>query len=424
MAPISDMIYHIRKTYYLISFYHLHLLFWKKGSDNIKIGSKELIRDINNNLVLETIIEKFPISRAELSKDLGLTKATISSIVQDLINQSLVIEIGSGKASVGRKPTMLTLNKSAGYSVCVDLSIDKTYFMVTDILGNCIFKTDMEYTNIQKSDIINNLCRLIDDFINTHSQTQYGIIGITIGIHGIVDNNTILFTPYYDISDYDFVKVLGEKYQTPVYLYNEANLSVLGENTFSTHVENIASIIVNSGIGLGLVLNKKLYTGCNGYAGEFGHTIIELDGRSCPCGNKGCLEQYGSQRALLCDLANMKNVDKVTIEEFTQWYREKDVCAIQIANRFVEIMAAGINNILNLYNPEVIILNTYITRTFPSLLDEIKKQLHSKAIFEHQICLSTMAHEAILYGATYINIVGFLKIRNFNPKHFDYRKQT
>lgn len=314
---------------------------------------------------------------------------------------------------------MLTLNKSAGYSICIDLSIDKTYFMVTDILGGCIFKTNMEYTNIQKSEIIKNLCCLIDDFIINHNQTQYGIIGITIGIHGIVDNNSILFTPYYDISEYDFVKELGEKYQTPVYLYNEANLSVLGENTFSTHVENIASIIVNSGIGLGLVLNKKLYTGCNGYAGEFGHTIIELDGRPCPCGNKGCLEQYGSQRALLRDLAIMKNVDKVTIEEFTQWYIEKDDCAIQIANRFVQIMAAGINNILNLYNPEVIILNTYFTKTFPNLLDEIKKQLHSKAIFENEICLSRMNNEAILFGATYINIASFLKIRNFNPKHFE-----
>ena len=87
-------------------------------------GSKELIRDINTNLVLETIINKSAISRAAIAKYLGLTKATISAIVQELINKKLVIEIGSDDTNLGRKPILLSLNKKAGYVICIDIGVD------------------------------------------------------------------------------------------------------------------------------------------------------------------------------------------------------------------------------------------------------------------------------------------------------------
>ncbi len=368
-------------------------------------------------MVLEAIIEKAPISRADLSKDLGLTKATISSIVQELIEKNFVIEIGSADTVIGRKPTMLTLNKDAGYSVCIDLSVNHTDFMITDLLGGCIWQKHVTYANIDAIHVIDMLCSLLDTFLQTReSKTTYDIIGITIAIHGVVNENKIVFTPYYDLHQYDFVHILSKKYKTDVFLYNEANLSVLGENTFSNYVENIAVIGIHSGIGLGMVLNGQLYSGFNGYAGEFGHTIIELDGRPCPCGNCGCLEQYGSQRALLSDLAEKKGLETVCFEQFAEWYRKKDEDAIAIAKQFVKFIAAGINNLLNLYNPEIIILNSEFTKAFPALLDEIKEQLHSKTHFSKTILLSKMNDEAVLYGAAFINIVHFLGIEKFNPK--------
>lgn len=382
----------------------------------IKIGSKELIRDINSQSVLETIIEKAPISRAALSKDLGLTKATISSIVQELINKDLVVEIGSGETSIGRKPTMLTLNQLAGYSMCIDLCVDHLEFLVTDLLGNAVERDSVHFHCSSDHIILDEIFQYLDQFLLNCKKTTYGLIGITLAVHGVVDQNKIVFTPYYDLSSYHFEEELKERYQTPVYLYNEANLAVLGENTFSTHVENIAYVGVHSGIGLGMILNNKLYAGCNGYAGEFGHTIIELDGRPCPCGNKGCLEQYGSQRALLKDLAERKKLEKVTFQQFAEWFQKKDEDAIEIAHQFVKIMAAGINNLLNLYNPEIIILNSQFTLKFPFLLEKIISQLHSKTHFSKRIILSKMNEEAVLYGATYINIIHFLKIEEFTPK--------
>lgn len=380
------------------------------------VGSKELIRDINTNLVLEAIIEKAPISRATLSKDLGLTKATISSIVQELITKDFVIEIGSGDTSVGRKPTMLTFHASSACTLCIDLGVNSIRYMTTDLLGNCLYHESIDLEVGYENHVIDFLTSIINHCLYYTKKSTYGLVGITIAIHGVTHNNKIIFTPYYNLHTTDIAGILKEQYHIPVNLYNEANLAVMGENIYSAKVENIASIYIYSGIGLGMVLNNQLYEGTNGYAGEFGHTIIELDGRQCPCGNKGCLEQYASQRALLKDLAIRKGRESISFEQFCYLYQSKDKDALYIIHQFVKIMAAGINNLLNLYNPEIILLNSRFTTEFPELLDEMKALLLPRMAITDSIRLSKMNDDAILYGAAYINIMHFLKLKNFHPQ--------
>lgn len=380
----------------------------------MKIGSKELIRDINTTLVLESIIEKVPISRAELSKNLGLTKATISSIVQELITKHLVIEIGCGDTSIGRKPTMLTLNYTAANTICVDLDVTQIHFMVTDLGGKSIYRKTLCLKEGYEKHAVKFLIDLIEEYKQSAPSSIYGIAGITIAIHGVIHKNTIIFTPYYNLSS-NIAEELQKYFEIPVFLYNESNLAVIGENIFSTQVENIASVGIHTGIGLGMILNNKLYTGFNGYAGEFGHTIIELDGRQCPCGNKGCLEQYASQRVLLKELAQKKQTEKISFEQFKELYLKKDIDALAITKQFVKIIAAGLNNLLNLYNPEIILLNSQFTTEFPKLLEEIKALLQPRMKMANTIRLSKMNDEAILYGAAYINISNFLKIKHFYP---------
>jgi hypothetical protein len=117
-------------------------------------GSKELIRDINMNLVLETIINHSAISRAAIAKYLGLTKATISTIVQELINKKLVMEIGSDDTGLGRKPILLNLQKKAGYAICIDIGVDTTSALISDLIGEdcCIkqIKTPSNTVNLIK----------------------------------------------------------------------------------------------------------------------------------------------------------------------------------------------------------------------------------------------------------------------------------
>lgn len=373
------------------------------------IGSKELIRDMNSKLVLETIMNTSAISRAAISKQLGLTKATISAIVNDLINAKLVIEIGSDDTLLGRKPILLNFNKKAGYAISIDIGANMLSALATDLQGNTKsykqIKTPPEYG------LIASLTELIEVIEKEQTDMPYGLIGITLGIHGVTKENQVVFTPYYDLSSMNLAENLSGYFSVPVYLENEANLSALGELTYlSQQYSNIANISIHTGVGLGLIIDHKLYSGTGGYAGELGHTIIEVDGRECPCGNKGCLEQYTSERAILKEYAKAINESKVTFESFAKDYRSNNETALKAAHDFIKYMAVCINNLLNIYNPEVVIINSAFTIEFPEFTERISNALHSKMNDRVPIVNSMLKDNSILIGGICVAVKNFLGI--------------
>lgn len=373
-------------------------------------GSKELIRDINTHLVLETIINQSSISRAATAKMLGLTKATVSAIVQDLINRKLVIEIGSDDTSLGRKPILLSLNKKAGFVISIDLGVDTISALISDLAGeNCGLKQIK--TPKSPSGIVNEIIKLIES-MKLPANTPYGLVGITLGIHGVTINNRVSFAPYYNLSGINLAEGLGQHFGVPIYLENEANLSVIGEKTFQYDYSNIANISIHSGIGLGIIINGQLYTGYNGRAGEFGHTIVEIDGRSCPCGNSGCLEQYVSERVLLKEYAGLKGLEAVDFNYYREMYEKNDPAALQIMNQFIKYMSVGINNILNAYNPEIVIINSSFTIHFPHVLQQIEDALKSRMNSYIRIVPSVLQDTSILLGGACVAIKNFLGINN------------
>ena len=382
-------------------------------------GSKELIRDINTNLVLETIINNTAISRAAIAKHLGLTKATISAIVQELINKKLVIEIGSDDTSLGRKPILLSLHKKAGYVICIDIGVDTISALVSDLIGeDCSLKQIKTPKNT--SNIVNVLIDLIES-MKLPKDSPYNLVGITLGIHGVIANNQVSFAPYYNLSGINIAEGLEQHFNAPVYLENEANLSVIGEKTFQYDYANIANISVHSGIGLGIIVNHQLYTGYNGRAGEFGHTIIEIDGRQCPCGNKGCFEQYASERSLLHEFAVLKGSEEMTFEQFRVAYEANDSDAHKIMEDFIKYMSIGINNILNAYNPDIVVINSSFTIFFPHITEMIEAALTSRMNSYIRIVPSVLQDTSILLGGICVAIKGFLGVEMLKLNHIDLR---
>lgn len=382
-------------------------------------GSKELIRDINTKLVLETIINNNSISRAATAKHLGLTKATISAIVQELINKKLVIEIGSDDTTLGRKPILLSLNKKAGYVICIDIGVETISALVSDLVGeDCSLKQIKTPKNT--SNMINVLVQLIES-MKLPKDTPYNLVGITLGIHGVIVNNEVSFAPYYNLTGLGLAKELEKHFNAPVYLENEANLSVIGEKTFQYDYSNIANISVHSGIGLGIIVNNQLYTGYDGRAGEFGHTIIEIDGRQCPCGNRGCFEQYVSERTLLQEFAKSKDLGEVNFEQFCISYEANDPDAVKIMDDFIKYMSVGVNNILNAYNPDIVIINSSFTIFFPSITGRIEAALTSRMNSYIRIVPSVLQDTSILLGGVCVAIKGFLGVDILKLNHISLR---
>ncbi len=374
-------------------------------------ASQELIRNINNHLILETILNYGPISRADLSKKLSLTKATVSAIVQDLINHSLVIEIGSKDTHVGRKPILLCFNQKCAYAISIDLNAEYISVYLSDLKGEKVYSSHYN-NNLNTLTLLDKLKAIIKHTLTLVPNSKYGVVGITIGIHGITFKNEVIFTPYYDLTKLDMASDLSKTFDIPVYLENEANLSVIGEKTFFNNYSNIVNISIHTGVGLGIIIDNKLYTGYNGFAGEFGHSIVVPNGKHCPCGNNGCLEQYISKTSLLKNYSELKGFEVKDIDVLISDYLYGDIEANQVITSFIDYMSIAINNILNTFNPHIIIINSDITTYLPNIIEKIKNSMNSRMSEFINIVPTTLQNHSILLGGIYIVSKNFLKIDN------------
>ena len=374
-------------------------------------GSKELIRSINCTNVLEDIINSEPISRAYLSKKLGLTKATISSIVQELINQKLVIEIGSDETKFGRKPILLSFNKKAGYAISIDLGKEIISASLMDLKGD-----DPKLKKIQtpkdSSQILNSLISLIQSMEQLTKESIFGIVGITIGIHGTINNNEVTYSNQYDFIAFDLKKELEQFFHIPVYLESDASLSAIGEYTYKSTYASLANINIHESISLGIVMDHVLYQGNHGFTGTIGHSIVKADGKPCYCGNHGCLEQYLSTPALLKEYQKLSGNSNASFESLYTEYKNGQPAAKEIINQFTKYTACCINNVLNMYRPDILVLNCPITQKLPELLNDIKQHLTCNVNKTTQIFTSRM-EDSVLYGGICIAVKGFLHINHF-----------
>lgn len=371
-------------------------------------GSKELIRDMNTSLILQTIVQHGTISRADLAKELKLSKATVSAIVQNLIERALIREVGSRSTEVGRKPILLEFRADSGFVLSMDVQNRAVIALLSDMAGRQYHFLTIPHHALREQ-IIPFLASLIRKMQSLVPESPHGIVGIALAIHGVVHDGQILFAPYYSYEGLDF-SCLEETFQIPVYVENEANLAVLGEHAFGIPAPNLAALSIHSGVGLGLILKGQLFQGFRGFAGEFGHTTIEIGGRPCPCGNRGCLEQYLSERVLLAQYARVKHLPEVNVTTLCLDYQSKDPDAAELISQFLNYIAVSIHNIQNMINPERIVINSRITAALPDTLPLLLRMLPDGKNGQCSVSYSELQDRAVLLGGVCICIKHFLKI--------------
>lgn len=339
----------------------------------------------NESIVLEKIINNKEMSRSKISQLTNLTKSSISDITKTLMESALIYEGRTGTSSTtgGRKPIYLNFNGHCATAIAIEIGKDYVKSFFSYINGEIIKTVNYPNIEIHKDNIIPIIKKVISQLKNNNAATEYGIVGIAIAIHGSISNNKILFTPYSNLDELSLHEKLSTEIGFPILLINEANSAALGEYTFTSSFENLISLSIRDGIGAGIVRNGKLYTGKNGNAGEIGHSILFPNGKLCPCGNRGCLEQYASNTILKQKFANNKKIDMVENSTIIDLWNRNDTEAIRILKKNAYFLSVGINNIVLMYDPEVIVINNDLYQQLPALVDEIKKQLtgrNSKSI--------------------------------------------
>jgi predicted NBD/HSP70 family sugar kinase len=382
----------------------------------MKTANSQLVKLTNTNLVIEKLVELKETSRIELSRITTLNKATVSSIIQVLIDRSIVIELDKKIKTSGRSANAIALNKRAGRILSLDLQTNLIYGVVSNLFGEILFEVNKPIENPEFSFYLTSLLETIDELRSNTYDSIYGVIGIGIGVYGILSNSKkIVYAPFSSWKDIELKKIIEDYTGIKTYVENEANISALGENIVHANQKNLVSLNIGIGVGIGIIIDNKLYTGENGFAGEIGHTILIPNGKECVCGNHGCLEKYISDTAIIEKYQELTS-EKVTITEFISRLKSKDKHAIEVYQEFIEYLSLTINNISQLLNPQTIVINSLIVENKPESISQIKNKLRSKIMRLEVLTTSSFKAKTNVLGLTHVLIQEFLEIENYKLK--------
>lgn len=356
-----------------------------------KTWNLDVVKKQNKSLVLDKIISEEIISRADIAKKSGLNKGTVSALVNELLEAELIYESGPGESSGGRRPVMLLFNNKAGYSIGIDLGVNYLLGVLTDLSGNIIEEKRILFNDLPYKEIEEKLFEVISHLISVAPKSKYGIIGIGIGVPGTVNKDeVILLAPNLNWKNIDLKDVIEKKYDIPVIIENEANAGAYGEKKFGVgkDFKDIIYISAGIGIGVGLFLNGDLYRGNNGFSGELGHMTIEVNGATCSCGNEGCWELYASEQALIRNAKKLglsiPTNDESPIENLLTLAKNNNEQAVSLFEEIGDYLGVGINNIINTFNPQQVIIGNQIAALEEWIVAPLKKRVARQGLWFQQ----------------------------------------
>jgi predicted NBD/HSP70 family sugar kinase len=355
--------------------------------NNFQVATSETARDINRRIVLNLIRKHQPISRADLSRQSGLQRSTVSAITEQLISERWVTEGALGHLPRGRKPTFLHLNGERAGIIGVDVRpINSTIGLAG--LDHRFLAQESFPTGDDPGEFVAELCRRLKGMMRAHPQMEYE--GIGVALPGRVDSETqrLVFAPNLGWVDFDVKGPLERATGLPVELENAANACALAELWGGRHgesVRNLVAVTVSEGIGVGMILNGQLVRGSSGLAGEFGHVTLEPEGPLCGCGNRGCWEVCASNTAAVRYYAEAASRRRTGVglgppsfEDVLRLANQGDARAGEALDRMGHYLGVGIAMLVTGLAPDVVILFGEVTQAWervePIIAEEIKRR--------------------------------------------------
>lgn len=371
-------------------------------------ASSQSIKTENMKLVMEKIIEHREITRIELSRITKLNKATISSIMNEFEDKELVIPTDKIIKTSGRSAIVYTLNKNAGRIISIELLANSIYGIISNLFGEILYELKLKVEDTEFSTYLKVLLSAIDILKSNTFESTYGLIGIGVSVYGIVSNDKkIKYATFNAWKDIDIKSIIEEYTGVETFVENEANISALSEYIAHNRLDNIASLNIGLGVGLGYVTNNNLYTGANGFAGEIGHTVIVPNGRKCICGNYGCLEMYLSNPAILNSYYEKTN-NIINFDTFINLVKNRDNVALDIYNDFINYLSIAINNISHILNPKMIAVNSKLAEEIPETISLVKNKLRSHIMQLDILSTSSFKNKTKVIGMTHYLILKFM----------------
>ncbi|WP_227521986.1 ROK family transcriptional regulator [Bacillus solitudinis] len=385
-------------------------------------GSFQLMKSLNRSVILNTIRQYGQISRADIAKKTKLTPPTVTNIVGELLEAGLVRESEVGESKGGRKPILLTIASKHSFIIGLDVGGHHVRAILTDLNAEIEIQQTVELpSRLDKEILLQNLVSIIGKLLAETSIPKEKLLGIGVGMHGIVNyqKGVSVFAPNFNLTDIPIKEHLEDHFSLPTYVENDARALALGEAWFGNgrDIDNVICINVGTGIGAGIILNHELFHGENGIAGEFGHMIVDLNGKKCTCGSYGCLQTIASGGMLrehaLKEIAlgrKTKIIEKVGAQTdlitgslIHQCALEGDNLSIQVLEETGRYLGVGVTNLINLMNPNRIIIGGGVSKAGDFILEPIREVVKHRALTpkarETEIVISKLGEYGTVIGA-------------------------
>lgn len=375
-------------------------------------GDQALVKKINKSIILHTIRTHSPVSRAKVSEMTGLNKATVSNLVAELCGQELIAEAGPGESSGGRKPLMLHFNAMAGSVIGIELRVKQLTAVLCDLDGGVLFELERRLETHDFHYVLEQMKNIISELTAEAPASPYGLVGIGVGVPGMVDEKgVVLFAPNLGWEMVDLRSMLESIFSVPVTIDNEANAGAQGELNFGAAqgVRHLLYISAGSGIGSGIIIGGELYKGARGYAGETGHMTIEAEGKPCSCGSRGCWELYASEKTY--DNLGL-SLPARTTAELVRHAQNGQEDTLQHFSTMGEYLGIGVTNLINSFNPELIVIGGALSEAEPWLGGPLRKVVAERTLPYHkqqlEITFSKLGSRGTMIGAGFSAVMHFL----------------
>jgi predicted NBD/HSP70 family sugar kinase len=321
-----------------------------------RAGNKGLIREINEALVLAELRGESLHSRADIARSTGLSGPTVTAITSRLIDRGLVEERATGASAGGRPPVLLGLRQRAGYVVGIKLTENRAIGVLADLDANVVARADAALALPTPGAVVAGIVSTVEALAPAG---QGRILGVGLGMGGVIDRDegSVRHATYFDWHNEPLAKRLSDAIGLPVLIDNDVNALVASEQSWGAGrgVKNFAVVTIGRGVGMGMVLDGRLFRGSRGGAGELGHMKVVPEGPECECGGRGCLEAVIGEPALLGSLAGELG-RRVSVDEAGTMARDGDQRAARVFAEAGQHLGRAVGNVVNILNPDRLLL--------------------------------------------------------------------
>jgi predicted NBD/HSP70 family sugar kinase len=357
-------------------------------------SNHQTVRRNNLSVVLRQVVERGPRSRASIAHETGLNKSTVSSLVGELIELRLLAERGAEqRGTAGRPGLVVDIARDGVVALGLELNVDYLAVQAVDLAGGSRYKATEAADNRGRSvsDVFDRLGALVRGALVEMQSQRLRTVGAALALPGVVDvtRGELRVAPNLGWERVPAVNLLRERIDAPelqLSVDNEANLAALAELTDGgAGVRDFVYASGEIGVGGGIVLGGQLFRGFRGFGGELGHATVEVDGRRCACGSRGCLETRAGLEALLAnaglgdDAAQRRGIAE-SVAELSERARDRDETALAALTECGYWLGVALSTVVNLLCPEAIILGGYFAPIATWLAPAIEHELVDRVI--------------------------------------------